>query len=80
MVSLPRGSSDAALAPYHVDRSKLHVLDRAAEAKLLDGQRIARAIEFARFPVSAHEEENDEDGSLLRAADLIGPLGDPRYL
>ena len=27
-VSLPRGSSDAALAPYHVERSKLFVLDR----------------------------------------------------
>jgi hypothetical protein len=29
-VSLPRGSSDAALLPYHVDRSKLYVLDRIA--------------------------------------------------
>ena len=27
-VKLPRGSSDAALAPYHVERSKLFVLDR----------------------------------------------------
>jgi hypothetical protein len=27
-ISLPRGSSDAALAPYHVERSKLFVLDR----------------------------------------------------
>src|SRR5499425_3772214 len=29
-VSLPRGSSDAALAPYHVERSKLFVLERTA--------------------------------------------------
>src|SRR5215470_10337186 len=27
-ISLPRGSSDAALAPYHVERSRLFVLDR----------------------------------------------------
>ena len=27
-VTLPRGCSDAALAPYHVERSKLFVLDR----------------------------------------------------
>ena len=27
---LPRGSSDAALLPYHVDRSKLFVMDRIA--------------------------------------------------
>ena len=80
MVTLPRGSSDAALSAYHVDRSKLFVLDRVAETKLLDEQRIARAIEFTRFPASAHEEEIGEEGSLLRAADLIGQLGDPRYL
>ena len=79
MVTLPRGSSDAALTPYHVDRSKLFVLDRVAEMKLLDEHRIACAIEFTRFPTSAHEEEVEE-GSLLRAADLIGQLGDPRYL
>lgn len=79
-VSLPRGSSDAALSAYHVDRSKLFVLDRVAEVKLLDEKRIAHAIEFTRFPVSANEEEIDEEGSLLRAADLIGQLGDPRYL
>jgi hypothetical protein len=32
---LPRGSSDAALMPYHVDRSKLFVLDRVAKDKSL---------------------------------------------
>jgi hypothetical protein len=80
MVTLPRGSSDAALAPYHVDRSILFVLDRVGDIRLLDEERIARAIAFTRFPVSAHEGEIDEEGSLLRAADLIGQLGDPRYL
>src|SRR5262249_3952468 len=49
-VSLPRGSSDAALAPYHVERSKLFVLDRVAPIEELDGERIARAIGFTRFP------------------------------
>jgi hypothetical protein len=48
-VSLPRGCSDAALAPYHVDRSKLFVLERVAQIDELDGPRIARAIEFTRF-------------------------------
>src|ERR1700754_2123033 len=36
-VVLQRGCSDAALAPYHVDRSKLFVLDRVAEIDELDG-------------------------------------------
>src|SRR5262245_35983990 len=38
-VKLPRGSSDAALTPYHVDRSKLFVLDRMAKSKFLDAAR-----------------------------------------
>src|ERR1700693_2354608 len=37
-VSLPRGSSDAALAPYHVERSKMFVLDRLASVEELDGE------------------------------------------
>jgi hypothetical protein len=78
-ISLPRGSSDAALAPYHVERSKLFVLDRLSAVEELDGARIARAIECTRFPYS-DEKEIDEEGSLLRAADLIGQLGDPHYL
>ena len=81
-ISLPRGASDAALAPYHVERSMLFVLDRVAAIEELDGARIARAIEFTRFPYSSSIDEKDipEDGSLLRAADLIGQLGDPHYL
>jgi hypothetical protein len=85
-ISLPRGSSDAALGPYHVERSKLFVLDRFAAVEEVDSARIARAIEFTRFPyVSPTDEKEDEqgideEGSLLRAADLIGQLGDPHYL
>ena len=80
-VSLPRGASDAALGPYHVERSKLFVLDRLAESEEVDAARIARAIGFTQFPYECDEEsEVNEDGSLLRAADLIGQLGDPHYL
>jgi hypothetical protein len=79
---LPRGSSDAALLPYHVDRSKLFVMDRISKIETLDAERIARAIEFTRFP-AAHEPNGNgenEEGLLVRAADLIGQLGDPHYL
>ncbi len=81
-VSLPRGSSDAALAPYHVERSKMFVLDRLASIEELDGERIARAIGSTHFPYQSPNDgqEIDEEGSLLRAADLIGQLGDPHYL
>ncbi len=78
---LSRGSSDAALTPYHVERSKLFALDRLAKMELVDAARIARAIEFTRFPSAIEPERQDaEEGSLVRAADLIGQLGDPHYL
>jgi hypothetical protein len=79
---LSRDSSDATLFPYHVDRSKLFVMDRLASSDIFDADRIARAIEFTRFPVSAAEADDpeNEEGSLVRAADLIGQLGDPQYL
>lgn len=86
-VELPVGSSDAALAPYHVDRSKLFVIERFDAVEEVDAARIARAIEYTRFPYattpndsSGGDDLNEEEGLLLRAADLIGQLGDPNYM
>ena len=77
----PRGSSDPALMPYHVDRSKLYVMDRIANSKLLDAERISRAIEFTPLPIPTDAgDEGNEECLLMRAANLIGQLGDPRYL
>jgi hypothetical protein len=79
--ALPRGSSDAALLPYHVDRSKLFVIDRLGASDVFDAARIAHAIEFTRFPPQPTDgDQANEEGLLLRAADLIGQLGDPHYL
>jgi hypothetical protein len=75
-VKLVRGSSDAALMPYHVERSKLFVMDRIGKSYLLDAARISRAIEFTRFPVLESDDQDDEEGLLARAANLIGQLGD----
>jgi hypothetical protein len=84
-VQLPVGSSDAALAPYHVDRSKLFVIERFDAVEGVDADRIAKAIEYTRFPYAATpnadtDDLNEEEGLLLRAADLIGQLGDPNYI
>ncbi len=79
--TLPRGASDAALLPYHVDRSKLFVMDRLSKIKSLDASRVANAIEFTRFPPThGADDGTSEEGMLVRAADLIGQLGDPHYL
>src|SRR5271154_342112 len=65
-VTLPRGCSDAALAPYHVERSRLFALDRLASIDELDGTRIANAISHTRFPYSSSPDDHDvhEDAAL----------------
>jgi hypothetical protein len=80
-VSLPRGASDASLAPYHIERSILFVRERLGTSPTIDADRIARAIEFTRFPAPANRlvgAENREP-RLVQAADLMGQLGDPLY-
>ena len=78
---LPRGASDAVLAPFHVTRGKIAVRERFATHRLLDSERIARAIELTRFPVPDDQDhkETDTEAGLVRAADLIGQLADPNY-
>jgi hypothetical protein len=78
-VALPRGSSDAGLMPYHVDRSKLYVMERLANSIPLDRERIAEAIEGTRFP-PVNGRDCSEEASIVRAADFIGQLGDPNYI
>jgi len=83
-VSIPEGSTDAALTPYHVSRSKLFVRERFGKVALshLDTREIEANIEHTRFPVPGDEEHETTDDfpGLLRAADLIGQLADINYL
>jgi hypothetical protein len=83
-VSVPEGSTDAALTPYHVARSKLFVRERFGKVGLshLNSRDIEANIEHTRFPVPKDDEHapiGDYPG-LLRAADLIGQLADINYL
>ena len=84
-IQLPVGSSDAALGPYHVDRSKIFAAERLDPVEEIDAARVARAIEYTRFPYTTpprqdSDDLDEEEGLLLRAADLIGQLGDPNYM
>ncbi len=79
-VTLPRGASDAALMPYHVDRSKLFVYERLGNSPHIDPARVAESIELTRFPPCLDGRENaDLEARLVLASDLIGQLGDPLY-
>jgi HD domain len=80
-VTLARGSSDAALTPYHVDRSKLFAFERLGNSPIIDAERVAEAIEFTRFPcqLDRNPSKANLESRLVQAADLIGQLGDPMY-
>jgi hypothetical protein len=78
-ITLSRGASDAALFPYHVDRSKLFVMQWIKPLEEIDAQRVAAAVEYTRFP-TVQLGEYDEVSMLVRAADFIGQLGDPNYI
>lgn len=82
-VAVTPGGTDASLAPYHVDRSKMFVRERLGKGKLteglIDADRIISYIEMTRFPVPDGDMYKNTKGyhGLVRAADLIGQLGDP---
>lgn len=82
MAILPAGATDASLTPYHVDRGKLFINERFGGHRLIDAEVIKRNIELTRFPVPKDEDHQDTINypGLVRAADLIGQLSDPRYL
>ena len=76
----PRGASDAWLGPHHVTRSMIHAQEVVfAASPIVDAERVARNVAATRFPPDAIDPPEAE-GALVRAADLIGQLGDPRCL
>lgn len=82
VIRLSPGATDAALAPYHVDRGKLFIDERFRNHPVIDAESVKRNMELTRFPVPHDEDHKDTLNypGLLRAADLIGQLSDPRYL
>lgn len=81
-VHLPPGATDAALAPYHVDRGKLFIREHFEDHGIIDTEIIAANIERTRFPIPPEQmyQETADYPGLIRAADLIGQLADPYYL
>jgi hypothetical protein len=80
-ITLARGASDAALSPYHVDRSMLFAVERLGKSPDIDANRVVAAIEMTRFPARVDRSSADDsmEPKLVQAADLIGQLGDPMY-
>ncbi|MFW6094161.1 MAG: metal-dependent phosphohydrolase [Pseudomonadota bacterium] len=80
-VAPPSGTTDAYLMPYHVARGSMFVMERFAADPVIDGAVVATYVEMTRFPVpeEAFYQQIDSVGALVRAADLIGQMGDPGY-
>lgn len=81
-VTLLPGSTDASLTAFHVDRGKLFIEERFGGHNLIQAETIKKNIELTRFPVPLDGDHQDtvHYPGLVRAADLIGQLSDPRYL
>jgi hypothetical protein len=81
-VTVPPGSTDAALTPYHVSRGEIFVRERFGRVQILDAEVIIANIEHTRFPVPEGEAYADTKSypALVRASDLIGQLSDINYL
>ena len=80
---LANGASDATLMPLHVDRGKRYVGEAFGnEGAFINVAMVQECIERTRFPIpddAWYQQIGDYPG-LVRAADLIGQLSDPRYL
>ena len=78
----PAGATDAFMTPYHVSRGALYAARRFDEHEAIDAELVSECIEMTRFPVpeNAAYQHTDTLPALVRAADLIGQMGDPQYL
>jgi hypothetical protein len=76
------GCTDAGLTKYHVDRGKYFVKQRFENHKIIDYKIIQQNIELTRFPVPNDDDHKDTKGypGIVRGADLLGQMSDPRYL
>ncbi len=77
-----KNASNAVLMPIHINRGKRFVEEAFCHQKSIDTDFIQQCIERTRFPVPEGEEYqcSDDFPGLVRGADLIGQLSDPRYI
>lgn len=80
-IKIPPTGTGAALAGFHVDRSKAYVALYLMHPQL-DIEKVQANIEMTRFPIPQTVEYQDKLSypGLCRAANLLGQLSDPHYL
>tara|TARA_Y100000588_G_scaffold365927_1_gene431105 strand:- start:812 stop:1669 length:858 start_codon:yes stop_codon:yes gene_type:complete len=82
LVEVAASGTCALLTPYHVDRSKQFVRERFRNYDFVNLDLVVECIDRTRFPVPSGDQfqVTDDLPGLVRAADLVGQLGDPEYL
>ncbi len=80
-VALGDDITDASLSMHHLNRSKLFVSHWFASIPEIEVNRLLECIEMTRFPVPKEPfyQQTDTLAGLVRAADLIGQMGDISY-
>ncbi len=80
--NVPNLASNAKLMSVHIDRGKQFVAEVFSEQSEIELEFIQQCIERTRFPVMDTEEaqQTDDFPGLVRGADLVGQVSDPRYI
>lgn len=81
MILFDKNGTSASLADFHVDRSKLFVIERFKSQPLINEETVCEYIEMTRFPCPDGDFYKDTKSlaGLTRAADFIGQIGDPQH-
>ncbi len=79
--TIGENASGALLMPVHIDRGKRYAKEAFSGLPGMDVDFIQDCIERTRFPIPAGEsyQMTDDFPGLIRGADLVGQLSDPRY-
>ena len=82
--NLDAGSTDASLTPYHVERGKIFVSEKLNNIPFIDVKKVQKFISETKFPVPEEDKSLayplEDYASCVQAADLIGQMGDPKYI
>ena len=78
---VPRGMTDGYIWKYFTDRGKIFVRHYFHRHPVLDEEQMAANIEYSRWPPPQDRNfETDTFPGLLRAAHIIGAIGDPNFM
>mmetsp|Transcript_10796 Transcript_10796/g.15810 ORF Transcript_10796/g.15810 Transcript_10796/m.15810 type:complete len:298 (+) Transcript_10796:38-931(+) len=81
IITIPEGSTDAALAKYSSKRSQLFIKERFGNHTLINADEISKYMDLAIYPISKEYVLSDDPiANLVRSAQLVGQISHSRWL